>query len=54
VIDGLLAAAADLLTWPGPLLILAGVLIGLFVGILPGLGGSAGMALLLPLTFGMT
>jgi len=54
VIDGLLGAAADLLTWPGPLLILAGVLIGLFVGILPGLGGSAGMALLLPLTFGMT
>ena len=54
MIEGLLGAAADLLTWPGPLLILAGVLIGLFVGILPGLGGSAGMALLLPLTFGMT
>lgn len=54
MIEGLLAAAADLLTWPGPPLIVAGVLIGLFVGVLPGLGGSAGMALLLPLTFGMT
>ena len=54
MIEGLLSAAADLLTWPGPPLILAGVLIGLFVGVLPGLGGSAGMALLLPLTFGMS
>lgn len=54
MIEGLLSAAADLLTWPGPPLIVAGILIGLFVGVLPGLGGSAGMALLLPLTFGMT
>lgn len=54
MIEGLLQAAADLLTWPGPLLILVGVVIGLFIGILPGLGGSAGMALLLPLTFGMS
>jgi putative tricarboxylic transport membrane protein len=54
VIEGLWSAAADLLSWPGPLLIVAGVLIGLFVGVLPGLGGSAGMALLLPITFGMS
>jgi putative tricarboxylic transport membrane protein len=54
VIEGLLTAAADLLSWPGPLLVLAGVVIGLFVGVLPGLGGAAGMALLLPLTFGMS
>ena len=32
----------------------ARLVIGLIVGVLPGLGGSAGMALLLPLTFGMT
>jgi putative tricarboxylic transport membrane protein len=54
VVEGLLSATADLLTWPGPLLVVAGVVIGLFVGVLPGLGGSAGMALLLPLTFGMS
>lgn len=54
MLEGLVAAAADLLAWPGPPLIVAGVLIGLFVGVLPGLGGAAGMALLLPLTFGMS
>lgn len=31
----------------------AGVVIGLFLGILPGVGGVAGMALLLPFTFNM-
>lgn len=31
-----------------------GVLLGMFVGVLPGLGPTAGTALLLPLTFGMT
>jgi TctA family transporter len=30
-----------------------GVVIGLIVGILPGLGGTAGLALLLPFVFGM-
>ena len=31
----------------------AGVILGLTLGILPGVGGAAGMALLLPFTFGM-
>ena len=31
----------------------AGVVLGLVVGILPGLGGSAGLALLLPFIYGM-
>lgn len=30
-----------------------GVVVGLFIGILPGLGGMVGMALLMPLTYGM-
>ena len=30
-----------------------GVIVGLFIGILPGLGGMVGMALLMPLTYGM-
>ena len=33
--------------------LIAGVVVGLLVGILPGLGGTAGLALLLPLVFGM-
>ncbi|MFT6104696.1 MAG: putative tricarboxylic transport membrane protein [Akkermansiaceae bacterium] len=33
--------------------LLIGVLIGIVVGILPGLGGTAGMALLLPFVYGM-
>ncbi len=35
------------------LYMLAGVLVGVLVGVLPGLGGTAGMALLLPFVFGM-
>lgn len=31
----------------------AGVLIGIFIGIIPGLGGMVGMAILLPFVFGM-
>ncbi len=33
------------------LLLLAGVLLGMVVGVMPGLGPSAGLAILLPLTF---
>ncbi|NNG04776.1 MAG: tripartite tricarboxylate transporter permease [Inquilinus sp.] len=35
------------------LFLFAGVLLGLVIGIIPGVGGVAGMALLLPFTFGM-
>jgi putative tricarboxylic transport membrane protein len=35
------------------LLLLAGALIGMVVGIVPGFGPSAGLAILLPMTFGM-
>lgn len=35
------------------LMLLVGVVIGLFVGILPGLGGAVTIALLIPVTFGM-
>src|SRR5687767_13272010 len=34
-------------------LMVAGVLLGILVGVLPGLGAPNGVALLLPLTFGM-
>src|SRR5688572_15711393 len=35
------------------LLLLAGAMIGMVVGIVPGFGPSAGLAILLPMTFGM-
>lgn len=53
MIEGLLDALLTVLTWPGPLLMVAGVLFGLLFGVLPGVGGTPAMALLIPLTFGM-
>ncbi len=53
MIDGLSAAFADLMTWPSPLYLLLGVVVGLVVGVLPGLGGGGAMALLIPFTFAM-
>jgi putative tricarboxylic transport membrane protein len=41
-------------TWSNLLLCLIGVLFGMFVGVLPGLGPTAGTALLLPLSFGLS
>ena len=35
------------------LFMVVGVLLGIVVGVLPGLGGPNGVAILLPLTFGM-
>lgn len=42
-----------LLTFQNMLLMLVGIALGIFVGVLPGLGGPNGVAILLPLTFGM-
>src|SRR6478609_1409175 len=44
---------AVLLTWKILSLMLVGLLLGIFVGVLPGLGGPNGVAILLPLTFTM-
>lgn len=51
--DAALLALAQLTTLSTMLALVAGVVTGLVVGILPGLGGTAGLALLLPLVFGM-
>lgn len=51
---GFLTEIPTLLHWELMLLMLAGALFGLIVGILPGLGGSVTLALLIPLTFSMT
>jgi TctA family transporter len=44
---------AVLLTWKILALMLLGLVLGIFVGVLPGLGGPNGVAILLPLTFTM-
>src|SRR6188474_2836813 len=41
------------LTWFNVMLMIAGVILGVIIGVLPGLGGANGVAILLPLTFGM-
>jgi len=51
--ESALLALAQLTTTGTLLALCAGVVIGLIVGVLPGLGGTAGLALLLPLVFGM-
>lgn len=53
VLEGLGVGFSYVLTPYSLLFILIGVFIGQVVGALPGIGASAGMVLLLPLTFGM-
>ena len=42
-----------LMTWDKIALMMLGLVLGIFVGVLPGLGGPNGVAILLPLTFSM-
>jgi TctA family transporter len=51
--DAFISALATLLSPQHVLYLCGGVFLGLVVGILPGLGGTAGLALLLPFVFGM-
>ncbi len=44
---------AVLMTWKTLALMMVGLVLGVFVGVLPGLGGPNGVAILLPLTFTM-
>lgn len=53
IMTGLAGGFTVALTLTSLIFIATGVVIGQIVGALPGIGGSAGMALLLPLTYGM-
>ena len=53
VFDQLLNGIAGVLTPTNLLLLAAGVTMGMVVGVMPGLGPSAGLAILLPVTFGL-
>ncbi|CAN0513063.1 unnamed protein product, partial [Ectocarpus sp. 12 AP-2014] len=53
MLDVLFSSLGQLFTVPHMMYMVIGVLIGLIVGIIPGLGGIAGMSLLLPFLYGM-
>lgn len=44
----------DFLAWPSPLFIALGALLGTLFGFIPGLGGAQALALLTPVTYGMS
>lgn len=46
-------AGSDILVWQTLSFLLFGVVVGLVFGVIPGLGGTTALAILLPLTFGM-
>jgi putative tricarboxylic transport membrane protein len=49
----LLGGFAVALSWYNVALMMIGILLGVIIGVLPGLGGANGVAILLPLTFAM-
>ncbi|MFT6774372.1 MAG: putative tricarboxylic transport membrane protein, partial [Paracoccaceae bacterium] len=53
MIDVFTSALSDLLTVQHLLYMMIGVLIGLCIGVFPGLGGIAGLSLLIPFLYGM-
>jgi len=52
-IQSLIGGFAVALSWFNLMLMLAGIILGVIIGVLPGLGGANGVAILLPLTFSM-
>jgi putative tricarboxylic transport membrane protein len=53
VVDTLLSALGTLLTFQHLFYMLIGVSVGLVIGVIPGLGGIAGLSLLIPFLYGM-
>lgn len=53
IFDTALTGLQQLLEWPLPLWFVIGILNGMIFGLLPGLSGSVGIALMIPLTFGL-
>jgi putative tricarboxylic transport membrane protein len=53
MLDALAVAVSGLLLGGGAIYLVAGALVGLLFGVIPGLGGPTALALLIPLTFGV-
>jgi putative tricarboxylic transport membrane protein len=52
-LHNLMGGFAVALSWFNLMLMFAGIVLGVIIGVLPGLGGANGVAILLPLTFSM-
>ena len=52
-IQSLIGGFQVALSWFNIMLMLGGIILGVIIGVLPGLGGANGVAILLPLTFSM-
>ena len=52
-INSLIGGFKVALSWYNLALMMVGILLGVIIGVLPGLGGANGVAILLPLTFSM-
>jgi TctA family transporter len=53
VVDAFISGLLSVFTWPTFGLMLLGIAVGFWVGILPGLGGPVSLAIMLPFTFDM-
>ena len=53
MINALLKGFMNVWIWPSPLYMFCGILIGLFIGAVPGLGGNFTLAILIPFIFKM-
>ena len=53
-ISSLIGGFKVALSWYNVALMMVGILLGVIIGVLPGLGGANGVAILLPLTFSMS
>jgi putative tricarboxylic transport membrane protein len=53
VLDAFIGGLLNVFTWPTFGLMLLGIVVGFWVGILPGLGGPVTLAIMLPFTFDM-
>lgn len=51
VLEAILVALSTIFSWPTVLFLLLGIAIGLMFGVIPGLGGTVALVLLLPFTF---
>lgn len=54
IFDTMFSGLGQLFEWPLPLWFAIGMLNGMLFGLLPGLSGSVGIALMIPLTFGFS
>lgn len=54
IFETMMSGLGQLLEWPLPLWFAIGMLNGMIFGLLPGLSGSVGIALMIPLTFGFS